>query len=45
MTRKRMTAGQPTDPVTADHPMSVGIQPATPPQTMFCGVRRLRIIV
>ena len=31
----------PTVPVTADQPMSVGMQPATPPQTMFCDVRRL----
>ena len=30
--------------VTAVQPMSAGKQPAAPPQTMFCVVRRLRII-
>lgn len=33
------------EPVTAVQPMSGGKQPATPPQTMFCGVRRLSQIV
>jgi hypothetical protein len=32
-------------PVTADQPMSTGMQPAAPPQTMFCDVRRLSSIV
>jgi hypothetical protein len=36
---------QVSDPVTADHPMSTGKHPAMPPQTMFCSVRRFRIIV
>ena len=40
-----MTAGHCTVPVTADQPMSTGMQPATPPQTMFCAVRRLSSIV
>ena len=40
-----MTAGHPTVPVTADQPMSTGMQPATPPQTMFWEVRRLSTIV
>ena len=40
-----LSRAQVSDPVTADHPMSTGMQPAIPPQTMFCGVRRLRIIV
>ena len=40
-----MTAGHCTVPVTADQPMRVGMQPATPPQTMFCEVRRLSSIV
>ena len=31
--------------VTADQPMSTGMQPAAPPQTMFCDVRRLSPIV
>ena len=34
-----------SEPVTADQPISTGKQPAMPPQTMFCSVRRLRIIV
>ena len=40
-----MTAGHCTVPVTADQPMRVGMQPARPPQTMFCEVRRLSRIV
>ncbi len=38
---KRMKADQLTEPVTADQPMSTGMQPAAPPQTMFWVVRRL----
>ena len=40
-----MTGGQASEPVTAVQPMSTGKQPAMPPHTMFCSVRRLRIIV
>ena len=40
-----MTGAQDIEFVTADQPMSTGMQPAMPPQTMFCEVRRLRIIV
>ena len=40
-----MTAAQETVPVTADQPMRTGMHPAIPPQTMFCAVRRFRIIV
>ena len=29
-----------SEPVTAVQPISGGKQPAIPPQTMFCGVRR-----
>ena len=36
---------QESDPVTAAHPISTCIQPAAPPHTMFCGVRRLSNIV
>ena len=36
----RMTGAQSSDPVTAAQPISTGMQPAAPPQTMFCGVRR-----
>jgi hypothetical protein len=39
------TAGPASEPVTADQPMSTGMQPAAPPQTMFCDVRRLSSIV
>ena len=35
------SAGQPTVPVTAAHPMTTGMHPAAPPHTMFCEVRRL----
>ncbi len=38
---KRMIGAQDSDPVTPAQPMSTGMQPALPPQTMFCGVRRL----
>ena len=38
---KRMNADQLSEPVTADQPMSTGMQPAAPPQTMFWAVRRL----
>ena len=37
-----MTGAQDTEFVTADQPMSTGMQPAMPPHTMFCEVRRLR---
>ena len=40
-----MTGGHASVPVTAAHPMSTGMQPAAPPHTMFCGVRRLSSIV
>ena len=40
-TPKRTTAGQASEPVTAAQPISTGMQPAAPPQTMFCRVRRL----
>ena len=41
-TRPDSTSGaQPTRPVTAVQPISGGKQPARPPHTMFCGVRRL----
>ena len=39
------SAGHSTDPVTADQPMTTGMQPAAPPHTMFCAVRRFRTIV
>ena len=45
MTPNSSAAVHETPPVTADQPMSTGMHPAAPPQTMFCGVRRLRIIV
>jgi len=35
------TGAQASEPVTAAQPMSTGMQPAAPPQTMFCAVRRL----
>ena len=41
ITPKNTQAGQPMSPVTADQPMITGMQPASPPQTMFCEVRRL----
>ncbi len=34
-------AGQAMVPVTADQPIITGIQPAAPPHTTFCEVRRL----
>ena len=36
----RTNGAQATEPVTAVQPISGGKQPAMPPQTMFCGVRR-----
>ena len=39
------SAAQDSEFVTADQPMSTGMQPATPPQTMFWEVRRLSSIV
>ncbi len=36
-----MSASHDTVPVTADQPMSTGMQPAAPPHTTFCEVRRL----
>jgi len=38
------TGAQASRPVTAVQPISVGKQPAAPPQTMFCEVRRLSTI-
>ena len=35
------SACQPMVPVTADQPIMTGIQPAAPPHTTFCEVRRL----
>ena len=43
--RNRMNGVQVRLPVTAAQPMSTGMQPATPPHTMFCEVRRLRMRV
>lgn len=40
-----MTAAQLIEFVTADQPMSTGMQPAIPPQTMFWEVRRFSSIV
>ena len=40
-----MTAAQETSFLTEDQPMSTGMQPAMPPQTMFCEVRRFNSIV
>lgn len=40
-----MTGAHDIEFVTADQPMRTGRQPAMPPQTMFCEVRRFRIIV
>ena len=34
-TAKSTTGAQPSESVTADQPMSTGMQPAAPPQTMF----------
>src|SRR6476620_515420 len=45
MTRNSITADHESESATADQPMSTGMQPAAPPQTMFCAVRRLRTIV
>ena len=38
--RTSRTPGSSTRPVTADQPMSTGMQPAAPPMTMFEGVER-----
>ncbi|CNV41445.1 Uncharacterised protein [Mycobacterium tuberculosis] len=35
------SAGQAMVPVMADQPIITGIQPAAPPHTTFCDVRRL----
>ncbi len=35
------SAGQPIVPVTADQAIITGMQPAAPPHTTFCEVRRL----
>jgi hypothetical protein len=43
MMRKRMNGAQSRLSVTAAQPISTGMQPATPPHTMFCEVRRLRM--
>ena len=40
-----ISGGQATLPVTAVQPMSGGKQPAMPPHTMFCQVRRLSHMV
>ena len=44
-TANRTTGTQDSSPVTAVHPISAGKHPASPPQTMFWVVRRLRTIV
>ncbi len=41
MIRNITSAGQEIVPVTADQPIITGMQPAAPPQTTFCDVRRL----
>jgi hypothetical protein len=41
MTPNMTSAGHPIVPVTAAQPMTTGMQPAAPPHTMFCEVRRL----
>jgi len=45
MTPNRMRGSHASDPVTADQPINTGMHPAIPPQTMFWGVRRFRIMV
>ena len=45
ITANSTTAAQDSEPVTAAQPMKTGMQPAAPPQTMFCEVRRLSTIV
>ena len=40
-----MIGGQATEPAMAVQPISGGKQPAIPPQTMFCEVRRFSAIV
>ncbi|CAB4823221.1 unannotated protein [freshwater metagenome] len=45
MIMNNTTGVQVSEPVTADHAISTGMQPAAPPQTMFCEVRRFNIIV
>jgi len=44
-TRNKITGVHASSPVTAVQPIRAGKQPASPPQTMFWVVRRLRIIV
>jgi len=44
-TANSTTGGQASEPVTAAQPISTGMQPAAPPQTMFCAVRRLSSMV
>ncbi len=41
MTPKNLVRGHPMSLVTADQPMITGMQPASPPHTMFWAVRRL----
>ena len=44
-TANKMNGARAIDPVTAVQPIRGGKQPAMPPQTMFCDVRRFKIIV
>ena len=44
-TMNSTTGTHDSSPVTAVHPISAGKQPASPPQTMFWVVRRLRTMV
>lgn len=44
ITKNITSAGQPMVPVTADQPITTGMQPAAPPHTTFWEVRRLSII-
>ena len=43
--RNSTSGGHASAPVTATQPISGGKQPATPPQMMFCHVRRLSTMV
>ena len=45
ITANSTTAAHDRLSVTADHPISTGMQPAAPPHTMFWDVRRLSTIV
>ena len=45
MIKNSTTGVHVSDPVIAAHAMRTGMQPAAPPQTMFCDVRRLSTIV